>query len=152
MSERIVYGDRESVVRIAVALKRVPNLQTDAVIARYIDDELAGGCVYSDYTRESVVVHVAGFKPGWVSRLFLYMAFDYPFSQMKVARIFAQIPETNLVSLGFNKKLGFSPVAYIPGVFEGNVAMVVTRLERDDCRWLKLADYYRREHPDVQRQ
>jgi RimJ/RimL family protein N-acetyltransferase len=148
MSERIVYGDKEATIRISVALKRVPNPAVDAVIARYVGDELAGGVVYADYTGESAIVHVVGFQPNWLSRLFLFMCFDYPFNQMDVNRVFSQIPENNVLSLGFNAKLGFKPVAYIPGVYAGNVAMVVTKLEREECRWLKLAEYYRREHAD----
>jgi hypothetical protein len=147
MSEQIVYGAKEAAVRIAVAIGRVPNPAADAPIAVYRDGVLRGGVVYSDFTGESVCVHVAGFEPGWLTRTFLFMAFDYPFTQMGVSRVFSQMREDNLEALGFNKKLGFTPVAYIPGVYPGNVAMIVTKLEREDCRWLGLAGYFKREHP-----
>ena len=146
MLEQIVYGNREAAVRIAVAVGRVPNPAVDAPISVHRDGELLGGAVYSDFTGESVCVHVAGFTPNWLTRLFLFMVFDYPFTQMGVRRIFSQMREDNLAALGFNKKLGFEPVAYIPGVFPGNVAMIITKLEREDCRWLALADYFKREH------
>lgn len=147
-SERIAYGDMDALIAVSNAVSRVPNPHIDAPISVYRDGILRGGVVYSDYTRESVCVHVAGFVPGWLSRTFLFIAFDYPFSQMGVKRVFSQIREDNLQSLGFNKKLGFEPVAYIPGVFPDNVAMIVTKLEREDCRWLDLATHYRREHTD----
>lgn len=150
MSERIVYGDKHDLLVLSARLERVPNPLGDVVITRRLNGRLAGGVIYSDYTRESVVVHTAGFEPGWLSRLFLFMAFDYPFHQMKVNRIFAQIPETNLASLSFNQRLGFEIVTYIPGVYRDNVAMILTKLERDDCRWLALARYYEREHAHVQ--
>lgn len=150
MSERIVYGDREAALRIAVAIGRVPNLATDAPISVHRNGVLLGGAVYCDYTRESVCAHVAGFAPGWMSRLFLYMVFDYPFNQMKVKRIFAHVPANNLVALDFNIKLGFKPLTSIPGVYPNDTAMMILRMEREDCRWLKLAGYYRREHADGQ--
>jgi len=146
MSEQIVYGGKEAAARIALAVGRVPNPAVDAPIAVYRDGILRGGVVYSDFTGESVCVHVAGFAPGWLTRTFLFMAFDYPFTQMGVQRVFSQMREDNLEALGFNRKLGFGPVAYIPGVYPGNVAMIITKLERAECRWLGLADYFTREH------
>jgi RimJ/RimL family protein N-acetyltransferase len=146
MSETIVYGDPLATARISVATGRVPNLAVDAVISRHVGDALQGGVVYADYTHESVCVHVAGFCPGWLSRTFLFLVFDYAFTQMGVARVFSQIREDNLAALGFNRRLGFAPVAYIPGVFPGPLAMIVTKMEREECRWLALAQHYAREH------
>jgi RimJ/RimL family protein N-acetyltransferase len=148
MSEKIVYGDPQDLLKVSMRLDRIPNPYGDVVITRRLDEDVAGGVIYSDFTRESVVVHVAGFKDGWLSRLFLFMAFDYPFNQMKVNRIFSQIAETNEISLGFNARLGFRPVTYIPGVYRNNKAMIVTKLEKADCRWLDLKRYYEREHAD----
>lgn len=148
MSERIVYGDMDALVRVCNAVGRVPHPHIDGVVSLHRGDELRGGVVYSDYTKESVCCHIAGFAPGWLNRTYMYLIFDYPFTQMDVKRIFTQIKETNLVSLAFNQKLGFEPVAYIPGVFQDNVAMIVMKMEREDCRWLKLATHYRREYPN----
>jgi RimJ/RimL family protein N-acetyltransferase len=146
MSELIVHGDHD-VARFAA--QRVPttfNPDVDVCIHRVVDGEVTGAVLFSDYTGESIVVSVVGLKPRWCSRKFLQVAFDYPFNQLNVKRIFAKINETNLLSLSFTSKNGFKAVGYIPGVFRDNVAMVICKLEREDCRFLPREPLERAEH------
>lgn len=121
------------------ALAGVPYNPRSMSLSRVKDGVLLGGVVYCDFTGESLCVHVAGWDAHWINRDVLFCMFDYPFNQMHVNRIFAQIPEDNDHSLAFNDKLGFQTVARIEGVYEGGVACIVRCIERADAeRFLKI--------------
>ena len=68
----------------------------------------------------------------------LFLAFDYPFNQLGVKRIFGQVPEDNHHAIEFNLKFGFRTVARVEGVFPGNIACLVMRLDRENCRMLTI--------------
>jgi RimJ/RimL family protein N-acetyltransferase len=107
-------------------------------IARVRDGLLLGGVVYYHMTGESVAVHVAGSVEHWLNRDLLWVVFDFPFSQLGVKRLFGEISEDNQAALKFNENLGFHTVARIEGVFPNNVACIVRRLDREDCRFLTI--------------
>lgn len=108
-------------------------------VSRVKDGVLLGGVVYYDHTGESLCVHVAGWDDHWVNRDILFCMFDYPFNQMGVKRVFAQIPADNQRSLDFNEKLGFKTACVIAGVYPNNVACIVRCIERPEAeRFLKI--------------
>ena len=110
---------------------------TTPVIARIsADGELMGGAVYSGWTHESIRLSVASFQPNWMSREFLFHMFGYPFLQLEVKRIFAQVSSTNEKSLRLTLHTGFKEVARIPKMFAGGVDCIVACMEREDCRFL----------------
>lgn len=99
---------------------------------------LLGGVCYNHFTHESMQIHMAGWHWHWSSRLMLYLAFDYPFNQLRVKRLFGMVPECNRAAQAINVKLGFKPVARIDGVFRHGDACIVMRMDREDCRWLGM--------------
>jgi RimJ/RimL family protein N-acetyltransferase len=108
------------------------------VLARVKDDVLLGGVVYYNYTGESVAMHTGAWDDHWLSRAMLHAVFDYPFNVMGVKRIFGELHEDNHHALAFNAKFGARIVARIEGVYPGNRACIVHRLDREDCRFLNL--------------
>jgi RimJ/RimL family protein N-acetyltransferase len=114
------------------------NPQTAISICRLRDGARLGGVLFTHYTGESIAMHSASWHPRWINRDMLYVAFDYPFNQLGVKRIFGQVSEDNLHARAFNENIGFRTVARIEGVFRGNVACIVMRLDREDCRFLKI--------------
>lgn len=107
-------------------------------IARVSKGRLLGGVVYSSYTGESIAMHTASWNQHWVSRDLLWIAFDYPYNQLHVRRIFGQVPADNWRARRFNEHLGFTVVAEIEGVYKGGVACLVMKQERHECRFLSL--------------
>jgi RimJ/RimL family protein N-acetyltransferase len=112
--------------------------KTCVSVCRVRDGEPLGGVVFSHFTHESISIHSASWHPRWINRDMLYVVFDYPFNQLGVKRIFGQVPEDNLHAQEFNNNLGFTTVARVEGVFPGNVACLVMRLDREDCRFLNI--------------
>jgi hypothetical protein len=138
VSDRIVINDPEHGRALARRCGVVFNPMGDQVIARVRDGVLLGGNIYTAHVpATSIGVHMAGFVPGWANRDFLWVAFDYPFVQLSVKRVFGQVPESNKLALEVNRKLGFKEVARISGVFPCG-DLVVVSMHRDECRWLRL--------------
>jgi hypothetical protein len=125
--------------QIALAAGTRFNPLMDIVLANVGPDgsKLLGGVIYTDYTGASVQMHMAGFSPQWMTREFLWMAFDYPFNQLECKKVFGQVPETNTRALEIDQRLGFKIVAKIEDVFPDGACYVLA-LAREDCRWLKL--------------
>jgi RimJ/RimL family protein N-acetyltransferase len=98
---------------------------------------LLGGVTFSSYTGEhgSVMVHAAGFAPGWCSRDMLWATFDYAFNHLKCKVALAVINSKNKKALAFNKRVGFTVKAIIEDVYpDGDMLILVMPIER--CRWL----------------
>lgn len=136
--DQIVLNDHACGEAIAQLAGTDYNPKTCISICRVKNDFRMGGVIYSHYTGESIAMHSASWHPRWINRDLLWVSFDYPFNQLGVKRIFGQVPEDNLLARGFNENLGFEYVARVEGVFPHNVACLVMRMDRDDCRFLKI--------------
>ena len=139
--DHVLTDDVERGEEIARACGQFYNPKCDHNFARVRDGRLLGGVMFNHYTRESMQIHVAGFDPHWGTRLMIYLAFDYPFNQLGVKRLFGMVPETNWRAQVINMKLGFKMVARIEGVFRHGDACVVMRMDREDCRLLGLKPF-----------
>jgi hypothetical protein len=99
-----------------------------------------GGVVYTNYTRRSVQMHMAG-EPGWATLKMVWIAFDYPFNQLKVERVLGAVGSHNEKVLSYDKRLGFKEVARIPDAVPGG-DLVILSMMREECIWLRLRSRY----------
>jgi RimJ/RimL family protein N-acetyltransferase len=99
-----------------------------------------GRVIFSDYTGRggSIKIHVTSWDPRWISRGLLYIVFDYPFNQLGVKKIFADIRRSDVRTFQFAVKAGFKAEAGIEGVYPDD-DMLVMSLYRDDCRFLGVS-------------
>jgi hypothetical protein len=137
-SDRVVFDDPDYGHAVATKAGTIYMPRANHNICRVRDDVLLGGSVFANYTGESIGMHAASWAPLWISRDLLWATFDYPFNQLRVKRIFGQVPEDNTLARRFNENLGFRYVAKIEGVYRGGVACLVMRMDRDECRFLKI--------------
>ena len=137
-SDRILVNDEACGQAIATEAGTDYNPRAHANFCRVRNGKLMGGVIYSSYTRESIALHMAGWDPHWANRDMLYVAFDYPFNQLGVKRIFGLVPESNLKALEIDLKLGFKIVNRVEGVFPDNVAAMILCMERGECRFLGI--------------
>lgn len=138
MPERIVFGDKSDGRRIATIADTAYDETRDIVISHVRDGHLTGGVLYTAFTNASCLMHVAGLRRPWGSRDFLWVAFDYPFVQCGLERVFAVVPESNVHSLRFVRKLGFHYVSQIPDRYVGRYSDLVMAMEWRECRWIWL--------------
>ena len=136
--DQIVLNDHANGAAVAQLAGTSFNPKTDISICRVKDGVRLGGVVFSHYTGESIAIHSGAWHDHWITRDVLFVVFDYPFNQLGVKRIFGQVPENNLHAQKFNLNLGFTTVARVEGVFPDNVACLVMRMDREDCRFLKI--------------
>lgn len=134
----IVSNNSDHGYRIGKSSGVVFNPEADTVIARVDPDgTLRGGNIYNGYTGVAINVHMAGFDPHWCNIDMLWVGFHYPFVQLGVRKLFAQVPAANSKALDIDKKLGFKEEARIKDVFpDGD--LIVLAMKPEDCRWLKL--------------
>jgi RimJ/RimL family protein N-acetyltransferase len=122
---------------VADACKAILNKEYDHCISRTKNGELLGGGIFTNYTGRSVCMHIASFDPSWLNRDLLWVAFHYPFVQLKCQKILAMVPANNHRALEFDTKLGFKEETIIRDVYNTG-DMIVLSMYKDDCRWLKL--------------
>jgi RimJ/RimL family protein N-acetyltransferase len=141
----IVFNNANHGHDIAAAAGTAFNAHTDVCIARVENGELWGGVTYTAYTGASIGLHIAGFRPDWVSRDMIWVCFNYPFVQLGCSKLFGQVPASNRKALEFDLKLGFIEEARVKDVFpDGD--LIVIAMKREDCRWLKLKPRSLKEH------
>lgn len=105
------------------------------------NDNLRGGALYTDFWGGSVMMHVAGFRPGWGSKAILWVAFDYPFNMLKVKKLFGMVPEWNWRSRHACLHIGFKMEYLVSDVFNfshGINGMYLFSMRREDCKWLDM--------------
>jgi RimJ/RimL family protein N-acetyltransferase len=113
----------------------------DHCIARVTPEgKLMGGAVFRNFTGEggSINIHVASFVPRWINRTMMFMAADYVFNQLRVNKVFGNIPMKNAQALKFATDAGFKVETIIADVFPGD-DMAVLSMYRDECPFWALA-------------
>lgn len=133
----IHINDPEYSAFLADGAKMVFNPYADQSIARTENHKLLGGVIYSDFTGQSIAIHMAGFVPHWINKDLLWVAFDYPFNQLNVKYLFCSVRGRNKKSLEICRKIGFSEVARLDGMYY-NEPVIILRMAREDCKWLAL--------------
>lgn len=112
--------------------------QNNPMIVRVDDDgNFIGGVLYTDYTGQSIRIHMAGVRPGWATPDLLWMAFDYPFNQLRVGLLLGTVRSTDKLVLRLDRRLGFKEIGRIPGAVRGG-DLVLLSMSRMQCKWLKL--------------
>lgn len=92
---------------------------------------------YSDfYAGGSIRMHVKAYTPNWITREFLWLAFDYPFNQLGVPKALGTVQGDNYFASNFARKLGFRLVTEVPEVFPNRIPLLILEMNKSDCKWL----------------
>jgi RimJ/RimL family protein N-acetyltransferase len=100
------------------------------------NDELIAGVLYNGYTKNNICMHIASNgSRRWMTKAFLWMCFDYPFSQLGCTRVTGLVDETNLEAQHFNERLGFTLETRLEKACEQG-DLLIYRMWRHECRFL----------------
>jgi hypothetical protein len=84
-------------------------------------------------------MHIASEGNGWMTKNFLWAAFDFPFNKLGVRVILATIAGNNNKSLRLSRHLGFQEIATIADAHdEGD--LVILEMRPQHCKWLQLRE------------
>jgi hypothetical protein len=108
-------------------------------------DQLKGGVLFTNYRVGSVAIHMAGFRKNWVSKSMLYLAFHFPFRQLKVKKLFGMVPERNVDARNSDLRLGFKIEYMTEGVYgyeDGVNGVYLMSMTEAECKWLDMKTPY----------
>ncbi len=100
--------------------------------------KLVGGVVYNHFSGKNICMHVAGIGKSWLTPEFLHAAFDYPFGQLKLARVTGLVPKKNKAARTFDEHLGFRLEGCMRHALPHDDLLMYGMLERE-CRFIKPA-------------
>jgi RimJ/RimL family protein N-acetyltransferase len=147
----ILAGERERVARwVSSRIRTVcsfgPVIEYEAIGVLNAAGEMIAGVVFYHYTeiapgQHDIHIAAAG-EPGWMKRSNLRDLFNYPFIQLRCARISARTAIGNRRARQTMERLGFQLEGRIrDGYGPGKHAMAYGLL-RGDCRWITQEDGY----------
>lgn len=115
---------------------RWPAWRDYTVLGNWLNDKLVGAVVYSRWSDWDVNMHMAG-EGNWLTRDFLFAAFDYPFNQVGCRRVTGLVEARNFRARRVDEKLGFKLEGrMLHGCPSGD--LLVYGMLRENCRWLNI--------------
>jgi hypothetical protein len=103
-------------------------------LARVVDDEIIAVVGYEGFNGASCRMHMAGDRPGWMSREFIRLAFRYPFVILDLPMVFGVVPSGNTTALEIDRRLGFKEILKVDGAHPDG-ALHFLQLKRED--WMR---------------
>lgn len=96
--------------------------------------DILGVVGYDGWNGTACEMHMAG-SPGWLSRDFIWAAFDYPFNQANCKVVIGKVPSGNVEALDIDRRLGFKTECILEGGHPDG-ALHILSLRKEDCKWL----------------
>lgn len=104
-------------------------------VAREVNGEIVSSFGYDSFQDGGCAFHACTDRP--YTKALLRWAFKIPFEQWGYRYMVGVVSAKNLKSLTLARKLGFKEVGRLPGELH------FFALQKEDCRWLKLAEKQR---------
>lgn len=99
--------------------------------------ELVAGVAYEQYNGVHCVATIAVDHPMWATKSTMFHIFWFPFGTLECEAVSVLVPITNLQSLNLATKMGFEREAIIKYAAPDGSHMVVLKMFRDQCRWIR---------------
>jgi RimJ/RimL family protein N-acetyltransferase len=100
------------------------------------DGELQAVWAYYNFRGHDIEISVAAASPRWCTRSNLRALFGYPFEQLGVVRITANVRASNSRSISACKRIGFAWEGTIRKGYNGAEDVHLFGMLREDCPWL----------------
>jgi hypothetical protein len=100
------------------------------------DNVLHAVSLYEQFMGKACVMHCVVENPRvlWTAKKVI---FEYPFTQCDYNLILTFTPMLNIRSRDIQKALGFKQVAIIDDAYDDGQSIVIHKMTRSDCRWLR---------------
>lgn len=110
----------------------------DCCLGLHRQGRLRGGGVFTCYMGSAMLVHMAGDGSNWLTRDFIWMAFDYCFNQIGVRKLLAFMPDDNHRALNIALRMGFVFEARVEDVFPNHSDLLILVLDKSNAKWLSV--------------
>ena len=113
-----------------------PSLPVCKGIQAVEDDRIHAVSLYEQFMGKACVMHCVVENPRvlWTAKRVI---FDYPFNQCGFNLVLTFTPLLNIRSRDIQKALGFKEVAIIDDAYDDGQSLVIHKMTRSDCRWLR---------------
>lgn len=92
---------------------------------------------YTAFIGKTCQMHMVNLKGGYTPKQLLKAAFDYPFNQCDLKKVFGIVNSENTKAMEYDQKLGFTEAKRFEGVHEDGGDLVVFEMNKADCRWIR---------------
>ena len=120
-------------------IKLAPTLHFQCIANVSPENGILGVVGYDGYNGASIQMHSAG-DGNWVTRDFLFAAFDYPFNVCKVNVVIGYVSCANVQAVKFNTHLGFNTAFVLEGAHPEGGLMIMT-MRSNECKFLRRNSY-----------
>lgn len=115
-----------------------PTLSQQAILWVDPDDRQIKWVVgFDSFVGKTCQIHTVNLGLQSMPRLLIWAGFDYPFNQLGLKTIVSTVNSTNERAMKYNNKLGFKEVLRLEGCHEDDGDIVIFRMNKKDCRWLR---------------
>lgn len=138
----VVANDPETRAIAAEALRREAGVKLSpdfqAIIWANKDTHMLEWVVgYDSFLGKTCQMHMVNFFTRRAPREMLRVSFDYPFNQLNLMAVLGVVNSTNEKAMRFDLHLGFKEEARLVGMHDDGGDIVLLRMNREDCRWIK---------------
>lgn len=134
----VLYGfDRDVALWVQ---DRIPEYTADInakALGVVQDGELVAGVTYEHWNGVHLQPNIAIDSKRWANRDTLRQLFSYPFVQLNCEAMTILVAASNEKSLTLVTKMGFELEAMIKFAAYDGSAMIVLKMYRDSCKWIK---------------
>jgi len=92
---------------------------------------------YNGFLGKTCNMHMVNLKGGYTPKELLRVAFDYPFNQCGMQKVFGVLNSHNEKAIKYDIKLGFKETYRIEGLHDDGGDIVYMVMDKEDCRWIK---------------
>jgi hypothetical protein len=92
---------------------------------------------YTAFIGKTCQMHMVNLKGGYTPKELLKSAFDYPFKQCGLKKVFGIVNSNNVKAMEYDKKLGFKEVNRFVEMHDDNGDIVVFEMDEANCRWIR---------------
>ena len=131
---------------LSKAVGYVPSLNAQCIVCTDETGRPLAGAIYDYYNGQIIQSHVWVDPEHRPSKEWYFAACDYPFRQLKVKKVIAQIRSDNEEALSHAEHIGYQIEARISDYFEDGVDMLVLTMTEEQCvicsspKWAKVRE------------
>jgi len=100
---------------------------------------------YDGFVGKCCQMHVVNLNGKSAPRKMLWACFHYPFVQARLNYVIGVVNSNNEAAMRFDKHLGFEEMSRLPQGHDDGGDLVIMKMEKAHCRWLKFGEKYETE-------